>query len=111
MGRYKFLRKVTVILIISVFLAFFMNMRIDMTFSDVLFVCSMMFFLTALMQFSLNLGVFSGAGYGFKSFYRFLKNKEDETAKPEPVNRIKYSDIIPLFFIGIGLFVLAVIIF
>ena len=114
MSKFKSQKKVIIILAIGAVLAYLMNMRTDITFSDALFVCGMMFFLVALMQIALNLGIFSGAGYGFKSFYRFFKNKnyvskEKESGLSEyAASRPKYNDILILFLIGLGLLIMAV---
>ena len=114
MEKFRAKRKITVILIVGALLAYFMNMRMDITFSDALFVCGMVFFLVALMQLAFNLGVFGGAGYGFKSFYRFVRNKNDDAKELESgfaehmASRPKHRDIVPLFLIGLGLCIIAV---
>ena len=89
-------------------------MRTAIFFSDALFICGMVFVLSALMQVALNFGFFGGASYGFKSFYRFFRKKN---AKPEELesgyarhieNRSKHSGMLLLLFIGAGLILLAV---
>ena len=109
-------KKAAIMIALGVGLSLLLNGRQGISLSDAFFVCSMVFFLTALMQIVRNIGFLNSAIFGSKALYRLFRNKlgPSTTVKDEYVDyvnsRRKFRDIPLLLIIGAVFLLLSILI-